>query len=303
MNVPYIGPLPVDVHVRIVSFLPTTSIPVYARCSRATAGVCRDDSIWERHWRTLGSPDAVLDRLQEQGKIPTGPATISVEEQDVIDDDDDFGAFATVSTRAAPGYRDAFEVLAPPHAAVASSSVTQASTIHREKYKRAHLLLKPLLPALHSPAHIVLPTLFPSSDTSSKNSMLHQAQVLYLLSLFLSPAIQPVLAWHSLLSSLRGTIDRFDANLLSAFDAADRRGDEAGMKDAAWASWEVFEGKDQALAPPIIDVLTGRSRMREWEMSRSWAEKKEIFYEGDRWDPIKNFKYVHIFRYSVDFNG
>ena len=50
------------------------------------------------------------------------------------------------------------------------------------------------------------------------------------------------------------------------------------MKDAAWASWEVF------------DVPTNTSfGGGEWEMGKVWAEKKEIFYESDKWDPIKNF--------------
>ena len=58
----------------------------------------------------------------------------------------------------------------------------------------------------------------------------------------------------------------------SGFDVADGKGDEVGMREAAEASWEVWDG-------------TGR----EWELGKVWAEKREIFYEQSKWKPLDNF--------------
>jgi recyclin-1 len=65
-------------------------------------------------------------------------------------------------------------------------------------------------------------------------------------------------------------MDRFDANLLAAFDVADGKLKEDEMRDAAEASWEVWDG-------------TG-----DWEMGKVWAEKREIFYEQGKWNPLDN---------------
>lgn len=308
---PYIGPLPVDVHIQIVSHLPITTVPTYARASRATAALCRNEKIWQKHWSSLGVDQygfaPVLDRLQTerdaQATKNSTPATMNVVEQDILEDDDDFGAFTTAtSSRGVPPTNSAFDmgdfVTAPP---ISSSSFAPApsssldptqKTTYRQQYIRAHTLLKPLLPALLSPPHVILSTLFPpSSETSSSTALRYQSQILHLLTLFISPALQPVLAWPSLLSSLRAAIDRFEAALLSAFDSADRRGDETGMKDAAWASWEVFEGQNAHVRSAGTSFLGGGGAS-DWEMGKVWAEKKEIFYESGRWDPIRNFTSV-----------
>jgi len=52
-------------------------------------------------------------------------------------------------------------------------------------------------------------------------------------------------------------MDRFDSN---AFDIADGKGDEEGMREVS-SSWELWD-KSSA----------------EWEMGKVWAEKK-IFYQ------------------------
>lgn len=316
---PYIGPLPLDIHVEIVSHLPLTSISSYARASRATAALCRDDKIWRKHWRSLGVEqygfDSVLDRLENdratKGLLSNSPATIVVE-QDVIDEEDEFGAFASVSSRAFTfassgtafdmgGFGDAPHPMQSPPLSGTPLPTTSApgKSSHKDLYRRAHTLLKPLLPALLSPPHVILPNLFNSANASeasrpeaSTTPLRYQAQILHLLLLFLSPSLQPVLAWPSLLSSLKAAIDRFDAGLLSSFDSADRKGDEQGMKDAAWASWEVFSG-NTVVAPSSRDTFLQRSGP-EWEMGKVWAEKKEIFYELDRWDPIRNFTCVYF---------
>ncbi|KAG8882223.1 F-box protein: endocytic membrane traffic, recycling ReCYcling 1 [Tulasnella sp. 331] len=287
----YIGPLPVDIHVLVASHLPITAIPTYARASRATAAVCRDEKIWKKHWAALGveryNLAGALERLKEgRGKGGTGPATMNVVEQDVIDDDDDFGAFASASARSMSGgvspstsfgISDSF---GPPtfHGQHGGTHADQAT--YRQKYIQAHCALKPSLPALLSAPHLILSTLFPSSNADSSKqpsngnpspfTIVDQSRILRLLSFFLSPKVQPVLAWPSLLAALKSAVDRFEANLLTAFDTADGRRDEEGMRDAAWASWEVYDGRS------------------EWELGKVWAEKKEVFYETGRWDPIKN---------------
>ena len=93
----------------------------------------------------------------------------------------------------------------------------------------------------------------------------------HVLLFFLSPTLQPVLAWPSLLTALKSAIDRFEASALTAFDTAEGRRNEEEMKDAAYASWEVYDG-----------------RRSEWEMGKVWAEKKEVFYETGKWDSAKN---------------
>jgi recyclin-1 len=68
-------------------------------------------------------------------------------------------------------------------------------------------------------------------------------------------------------------MDRFEANLLAAFDVADSNNDESAMREAAESSWEVY------------DPSSG-----DWELGKVWAEKREIFYEQGKWKPLDNFK-------------
>lgn len=103
--------------------------------------------------------------------------------------------------------------------------------------------------------------------------------MLALLSHFLSPKVQPLRNWAVLGNALRTAMDRFDASLLAAFDVADGKGDEVGMREAAEASWGVWtalEGGDM-------------DGMNDWEMGKVWAEKREIFYEQGRWNALDNF--------------
>lgn len=151
-----------------------------------------------------------------------------------------------------------------------------------QKFIRAYTILKTLLPNLSNPPHLVLSCLFPSPAPA----LTTQAQILHLLALFLSPAVRPVRTHENLYATVRAVIDRFQAGLLSAFDAADGQRDETGMRAAASASWEVWEGR---LGGP------GAARAREvdWELGRVWAEKREVFYEQGRWHPLDNFTYAH----------
>ena len=57
-------------------------------------------------------------------------------------------------------------------------------------------------------------------------------------------------------------MDHFDFNLLSAFDVADKEGDEEGMKEAA-SNWELGDKSNADL-----------------EMGKVWAENKGFLSAG-----------------------
>jgi recyclin-1 len=167
----------------------------------------------------------------------------------------------------------------------------------RSIYIRAHTLLRPLTAILAptTPPHLVVSSLsaFLTSPSVQPPSSLHlhpqhqsptltsQSKVLQLLAHFLSAPIQPIRSWRTLASALRGVLDRFDANLLAAFDVADGKNDEKRMREAAEASWRVW------LAGRVgLDVGWGNE---DWEMGKVWADKREIFYQQGRWDALANF--------------
>ena len=278
-----IGKLPADLHVLVLAHLPVPDIARYARASRATSRVARDERVWERRWLDLAAQRlglaAILDDLEASAKAEHdkhngsahGPATLAVSSLD-----DDFGDFAS----------------APPALVDWSTSASTVDTYQpgkptptfRAKYVRAHTLLRPLLPAPNAPPHAVLASL---SSSYSESPLLTQARVLHLLARFLSPAIKPVSTWDLRLASLKASLDRFDASLLTAFDAADTASDEARMKEVASASWEV------SICMNGIGRRTNKlGASAEWEMGRLWAEKREVFYEQGQWDPSANFTCV-----------
>ncbi|KAH8112423.1 hypothetical protein DFH11DRAFT_1511756, partial [Phellopilus nigrolimitatus] len=85
---------------------------------------------------------------------------------------------------------------------------------------------------LSSLPHIVLSTLFPAP---SPPPLLQQSHTLHLAH-YLSPAMRAVRNHETLDVALRSAVDRSQAGLLSAFDVADGKKDEAGMREAALAS-------------------------------------------------------------------
>ncbi|KAF5377856.1 hypothetical protein D9615_006823 [Tricholomella constricta] len=302
-----IGRLPTDLHQLILSFLPISDIPAYARSSRALNALVKDDKFWETRWLALGvekySLGSVLDALDGAQKGQLGatraalPPTLSLSS-----DLDDFGDFAPVVQQDMAGeYGDfvgASSFGAPPPVSLSFTMAEAASApTKRALYIRAHKLLKPLALALGSTSpHLILsalsaffaspqsPLTSPSinspisptpSSVSTEIPLSTRAKTLHILALFLSPSIQPLRTWPQLAPALRAATDRFDAGMLAAFDNADGRGDEAGMREAAEASWEVWAG-------------TG-GNAAEWEMGKVWAEKREIFYVQGRWDPMDNF--------------
>ncbi|KAH0831046.1 exocyst complex component Sec10-domain-containing protein [Lanmaoa asiatica] len=288
---PPIGKLPADLHVLVLAHLPIPDIARYARASRATSRVARDEILWEWRWLDLAAQrlglDSILDELEARAKADKdkqsssaqGPATLAVSSLD----DDDFGDFASAPPRALLDLSGS-----APLSSMDTYEPGKPTPTFRAKYVRAHTLLLQFLPGPNAPPHVILTSLtscLSSRSDSPASTLLTQARVLHLLARFLSPAIKPVSTWDPRLASLKGSLDRFDAGLLTAFDAADTEGDEARMKEAASASWEMsicMNGIGRRISK--LGVAGG-----DWEMGRLWAEKREVFYEQGRWDPSANF--------------
>ena len=271
-----VGRLPVDLHIHILTYLAVPDIPSYARASRALANLAKDERVWEARWKAFGVDTyklaGILDTLDDNLKAQNGlskqdvPPTLAAEAID-----DDFGDFASINAH--PGemadFVGAFSM--PTPRTPAFGQLGPAAKTSRSLYIRAHTILAPLIPALSSPPHAVLSSLFPTPAPPLRD----QAHILRLLSLFLSHTVKPLRNWETLSAALRAAIDRFEDGLLTAFDVADGKSDEAGMREAAEASWEVWD-----------------STSGEWELGRVWAEKREIFYEQSKWKPLDNFTYV-----------
>lgn len=271
-----LGRLPSDLHFQIIADLLVPDVPSYARCSRATAALVRNDSVWERRWKALlvDNDDIfkkVLDDLERKANKKTnisratGPPVISV--------DDEFGDFADTNvvpqlpTEEMGEFVGAFTNV---NIFVASPRlpITPAKDSYRAKFARAYNLLRPLTCLLSSPPHVILSNL----SAQYNASLFLEAKLLHLLSLFLSPSVKPVRQWEPLYVSLRTAMDRYDSNLLAAFDMADGNGDEEGMREAAESSWEIW------------DCSGG-----DWEMGKVWTEKREIFYQHGKWSALDNF--------------
>lgn len=283
-NFQLIGRLPVDIHLIILSHVSIPDIPALSRVSRAYSNLCKDERVWEVRWTrfALGNLHlaAVLDDIENRTKTQNAarksslPPTLSL---DGGGGDDDFGDFTDVN---APSDEMGDFVGAFSHAEVIASPTTITSpTSHvpkatfRSRYQRAHALLKSLLPALSSAPYAILTALFPPPEPS----LSHQAHTLRLLSTFLSYKVKPVRNWEALSSLLRAASDRFEDGLLTAFDTCDSKGDEEGMRAAAQASWDVWEGSGG-----------------HWELARAWADKREIFYDQSKWHGLDNFTCVLI---------
>ncbi|KAI6144997.1 exocyst complex component Sec10-like protein [Pisolithus tinctorius] len=286
----FIGRLPADLHVLILTHLSIPDVARYARVSRAAQRVANDEKLWETRWVDLGVDrhelGDVLDTLEssktskgnergDRGNTSTGPATIAVSSLD-DGDDDDFGDFESASANQAP---QLLLDLTGDTAPLNYVFRTQSTTTFRGKYIRAHTLLVPLLPSLDSSAHVIL-----ASIASTTPSLSAQGRTLHLLTRFLSPAIKPVSSWDIRLALLKTALDRFDAGLLGAFDMADTEGNEERMAEAAAASWQVW----LCLHPDGAFKKGGGSVRDEWEMGRTWAEKREVLYEQGKWDPLAN---------------
>lgn len=318
-----IGPLPSSLHQLILSYLPIPDIPAYALVCRATHSLVKDETLWELRFNALciekHDLGSVLDDLETVKMEKTSvvrakaPPTLAVSNNE--NELDEFGDFAAVDDivsapmeemddfvgsfgTAAPS-NNSFNLFAPSAQPQASllPEPTHPSKSKRSLYIRAHILLQPLVVVLAptTPPHLVLTSLSSfltsplaqSPSTTNPRSLASQSKVFQLLAHFLSAPIQPVRSWRTLASALRGALDRFDASLLAAFDIADGKNDEKRMREAAEASWRVW------LAGRVgLDVGGGTE---DWEMGKVWADKREIFYEQGRWDPLANFMLVLSF--------
>ncbi|CAL1709404.1 unnamed protein product [Somion occarium] len=267
-----IGRLPVDIHILILTYLSVPDLSAYSRASKAFANLAKDERVWEVRWNhfTSHSPNlpTVLDDLENRSKAQNGLLKENAPPTLAVDAEDDFGEFTSVN--APKDEMGDFVGAFPPHAV--HSPLPDASfppkPNYRSQYVRAHTLLKPLLSALSGAPHAVLSTLFPSPSPS----LSHQAHTLRVLSSFLSFRVKPVREWQNLSSALRAAKDRFDDGLMTAFDTSDSKNDEANMKETSQASWDIWDG------PPD-----------RWELARAWADKREIFYDQSKWDPLENF--------------
>ena len=266
-----VGSLPSSLHIIIVYHLPIPDIATYSICSRATRLCAAHDSVWEKRWKVLGVDNDsvllnILEHLQRKtNEKPAAVAAVSV---------DDFGDFTTAelyspsSPDVVHDFQGAFQNMQLSAQPTPSTYISHANESYKNKYIRVHNLLKTLTRILLSPPQLILSQLAEQFSLS----LYHEAKLLRLLSHFLSPDVKPLRRWESLYLSLRSAMDRFDSNLLSAFDVADGKGDEEGMKEAAASSWEIWD-KSSA----------------DWEMGKVWAEKKEIFYQQGKWKALDNF--------------
>lgn len=281
----FVGRLPVELYRTILFYLPVPDLPAFSRCSRQLSEFAREERVWEGRWKMLGADrvglhlEETLKDLDERakGNFPLSSSFKSTSLGLTDSGEDDFGDFASGSDLSAA--QNMLDVVQPFQGiSLSSHPAVLSESSYRQRFIRIHSTLKRLLPSLASPPHLVLTSLFPPPSVS----LTTQSRTLYLLAFFLSPQVQPVRNHESLYASLRSAIDRFQATLLTAFDAADERSDEEAMKDIASASWDVWEGH----------LNESRSKVSEWEMGRVWAEKREIFYEEGSWKPLDNFSLV-----------
>jgi recyclin-1 len=294
---PLVGRLPQHLYLVILDFLPVPDIPAYARTCRVLSRFASSEEVWRpRYGRLLIEKNdlaGVLDGLEATAKgtkereRAQAPPTLDVA-------DDEFGDFATANLSTSNPV-ELFPSTAPDELGdfVGGSSLSFSTSVpskppivtSRSQYIRVHSLLKPLTPALLDPPHQILSNLFSASQVQLHD----QAKTLHLLFLFLAPEIAPLRNASVLLVGLRAAADRFDAALLTTFEAADGRADENEMRRAAEASWEVWTASRRAALP---SSMSSYGASAEWEMGRVWAEKREIFYTTSEYKPQDNFTYV-----------
>lgn len=296
----YIGPLPVDIHILVINFLPITSLPTYALASRALARLLHDERIWKRKCDVLKLQDPAISKLLASIEHPSavsnpGPKPPPELEVQALEEDE-FGDFASaplVVTLSSNGFNEIptmrhSEVTTPFTASTPNNTSSDVRPALRTRYMHAHRLLRELSRRLPNAApHLLLTALFPPPHTPP---LRQRAQTLAVLMRFLSLPIQPVLDWPELRTMLSNAIDRFQAGVLAAFEAADAQHDEKLMSDAAWSSWEVF-------------AVEGGHLRNEWELGRVWAEKLEIFYEGSQWEPSRNFTLRVFFPSAMHYHS
>ena len=212
----FLGRLPLDLHVLILSHLPVPDVASYAASSRGFNNLAKDPDalVWRCKWAELGVEKLglgkVLDELeakQKQARVgarDAAPPTLAVDDEfgdfeqaDVLsppqDEMGDFvGAFDSSMNFGAPQQ--------PTHVLFDTPAPVPSKDTPRAKYIRAHVLLKPLVKLIDAPAHLVLSQLAeavaPAALTlTSISPLLLEGQTLRLLSRFLSPGVRSVRRW------------------------------------------------------------------------------------------------------------
>lgn len=258
--------------------------------------------------------------------------------------DDDFGDFATADL-AADEFDDfvgaipsppvqkvsAFpSLLTPPfHAPPLVQQVpttiavpSMYSSAYRTRFKQAYIALRPLLRYIHpsTPPHsllsILLPTPQPPPQPTSPNPKIGpptlqvQSQLLSVMNRFLSSFFKPIADWELRSHALRSAVDAFESNLLKSFEDGDEGKDNRVMREAAFASWELYTcwgipSRSEIIGQALevgnglyggLGKLVGIGRKRAaWEVGKVWIERREEFYEQGKWDPLANFTYIPSF--------
>lgn len=188
----------------------------------------------------------------------------------------DFGAMPLPSKTGSGSRQTGFFALVPASPIPTAGGAVGPGPWYRT-YQRAHLELIPLCRHLRSspsPSSTLSLLFPPDARTGLTPSLEEQGTVLLSLVRFLSAKLQPLHDWGFLRQALLGAVDRFDSTCLVAFEVADTKKDEAGMRIAASASWKVWEA--------------GGGRREEWECGRVWVEKREVFYDTVKWDATEN---------------
>ena len=294
-RVPLVGRWPESILLQIVSYLPIPDLPRVARVNRAFSRLVRDEAGWRKRCQLAGiSPDAPA-----KPTAPKTPAKAAVALEDDFGDfsssndvfeDVDFGDMQSGSrtngnlldfddlplpSKSAGTKATGFFSLAPATSATPGPAYAA--------YKAHHTSLVPLCRHLRSSTSpsSTLSLLFPVQPMSAAPPLAEQSKVFLSLLLFLSPALQPLHDWGFLRQALLAAADRFESTCLVAFEVADGRHDEAGMRLAAESSWKVWDA--------------GGGSREQWECGRVWVEKREVFYETSKWDSLENIVYVRIF--------
>ncbi|KAJ3966961.1 hypothetical protein EV361DRAFT_973375 [Lentinula raphanica] len=227
----FFGRLPSDLHLLTLSYLPVPDFSAYARSE--------SERVWETRWKSLNMDNkrlgAVLDDLEEHSKGRAAESRAAAPPTANVDDE--FGDIASVDV--------------PPDE------------------------MGDLVGAFQNPTTPITASLWTSTSESNSTFLTPSLRLeaptgLRLLFLFLSQTIQPVRKWREYKFAFRSAMDKFDANLLAAFDHADEKGDE-DVREAAESSWLVWDGASS-----------------DWEMGKVWAEKRGIFYDQP-WDSLANF--------------
>lgn len=293
-----VGKLPETAWIGLLQVLPLPDVAAIASCSRALASLARDSRVWRYKVDRLafkglgaarqqtradaGTPVETKPPAQTNGKLPSAKE----EEDDGFGDfasggTNDFGAFAQTGS----GGKDDLMMLFDDEDDIGMNSVTP-----KERPRPAPTLIPPS-PATGSPRDIFIShysTLIPyfrSLRTHTTSSLvfttttlspLDRAHLLSTLGRLLQPESCPtrsVQTVQNVRRNLQSACDFFEGAMLAEFEAADERRNEEAMRRVAEIAWELNGGAS------VVQVFVG---------------KREIFYDSQNHDPLKNLTCVPL---------